>query len=45
MKAIATIYAETIIRGDRTFASIPKKIKEEVKEVLVEMGREDLVVE
>ena len=45
MIAIATIYAKAIIRGDRTFASVPKKIKREVKEVLISMGREDLVVE
>ena len=45
MIAIATIYAEAIIRGDRTFASVPKKIQEEVKEALICRNREDLIVE
>lgn len=40
---IAKLWADRIISGIRTYNEVPSKLKEQVKEVLVEIGREDLV--
>ena len=40
---IAKLWAEQIINGKKTFEQVPAKLKEQVKEVLIERGREDLV--
>ena len=40
---IAKLWAEQIINGKKTFEQVPSKLKELVKEVLIERGREDLV--
>lgn len=40
---IAKLWAEQIMNGKKTFKQIPAKLKELVKEVLIERGREDLV--
>lgn len=40
---IAKLWAEQIIKGKKTFEQVPSKLKELVKEVLIERGREDLV--
>ena len=40
---IAKLWAEQIINGKKTFEQAPSKLKELVKEVLIERGREDLV--
>lgn len=40
---IAKLWAEQVMNGKKTFAQVPSKLKELVKEVLVERGREDLV--
>lgn len=45
MSAIAKIYVRKIIKGERTFASVPKGMKAEVSQLLIEAGREDLVKE
>ena len=39
------IYAELIIKGKRTYESVPDKIKEAVKKELIKRGREDLTEE
>lgn len=40
---IAKLWAEQIINGKKTFEQVPSKLKELVKEVLIERGHEDLV--
>lgn len=42
-KAIATIYAKKIISGERTLDSVPARIRDEVAQILIDMGRGDLV--
>lgn len=42
---MAIIYAQLIIKGKRTYASVPDKIKPQVKEVLIDMECEDLIEE
>ena len=34
---MAVIYAQSIIKGKRKFSQVPARIKEEVKEVLIDM--------
>lgn len=48
--AIATVYATLIIKGRKTFDQVPDKIKEQVKQVLIDLevdpslyGEEDTV--
>ena len=41
----ATITAKLITEGKLYFADVPKKIKDEVKEILIRRNREDLIVE
>lgn len=42
---MAVVYATLIIKGKKTFAQVPEKIKEQVKEVLVDLDCEDLALE
>lgn len=35
--AIASVYATLIIKGAKTFEQVPNKIKEQVKQVLIEL--------
>lgn len=42
---MADIYAILIIKGIRTFKSVPKCIKEKVKKVLIELDLEELTKE
>lgn len=39
---MAIIYATLIIKGKKTFAEVPARIKEQVKEVLVDLDLGDL---
>lgn len=39
---MAVIYATLIIKGKKTFAQVPERIKEQVKQVLVDLELEDL---
>ena len=41
--ALARLYAEAIIDGDRTYASVPTKLKSKVVQVLEDWGRSELV--
>ena len=36
VESMAVIYATLIIKGKKTFADVPEKIKEKVKEVLID---------
>lgn len=42
---VAEMYAKLILEGRRCFAEVPKEVKEETRQILIEMGREDLLDE
>lgn len=42
---LAMLYAQQIMLGKRTFASVPRLMKEQVREILIDSGCEDLIVE
>ena len=44
-KEMATVYATLIIKGKRTFKSVPEKLKPQVKEILIDLDCENLTVE
>ena len=37
VESMAVIYATLIIKGKKTFADVPEKIKDKVKEVLIDL--------
>lgn len=39
---MANIYAALIIKGKKTFAGVPEKIKDKVKEVLIDLDCPEL---
>lgn len=45
MSAMAKLYAEAIIDGDRTIKQVPSVIRKEVKEILISKGYEELAKE
>ena len=42
---ITLLWANQIILGNKTFAEVPRLLKAKVKELLIEAGCEELVVE
>ena len=42
---MAVIYATLIIKGKKTFAQVPVKIQDQVREVLIDLECEDLITE
>ena len=44
-ETMAIIYATLIIKGKKTFADVPEKIKEQVRQVLIDLECEELAVE
>ena len=40
---MAKVYATLIIKGKKNFADVPERIKEQVRQILVDLGYEDLV--
>lgn len=42
---MAMIYVALIIKGKRTFASVPKALQAQVREILVDLELEELVQE
>ena len=42
---MAMIWAQQIMLGKKTFAQVPRLLKEKVREVLIDSGCEDLVSE
>ena len=42
---MAIIYAQLIIKGKRTFESVPALVKPHVKEILIDLELQDLVTE
>ena len=45
VNTMAVIYATLIIKGKKTFADVPDKIKDKVRELLIDSGCEDLITE
>lgn len=42
---MAVIYATLIVKGKKTFAQVPMKIQEQVRQVLIDLECEDLINE
>lgn len=42
---MAAVYATLIIKGRRTFASIPETLKEQVRQILIDLECEHLIIE
>lgn len=42
METMAVVYATLIIKGKKTFADVPDRIKEQVKQVLIDLDCGDL---
>lgn len=42
---MAMFFAQRVILGKTAFADVPAKLKEKVKEVLIDSGLEDLITE
>lgn len=42
---MAMIYVALIIKGKRTFASVPKTLKDQVREILTDLELEELIEE
>lgn len=42
---MAVIYATLIVKGKKTFAQVPDKIKDQVRQVLIDLECEDLIIE
>lgn len=45
VECVAIIYAQLIIKGKRTFESVPALVKPQVKEILIDMELPELVTE
>lgn len=42
---MALVYCALILKGKKTFAQVPDKIKEQVREALIDMECEHLIIE
>lgn len=42
---MAMIYATLIIKGKKTFAQVPATLKEQVRQILIDLDCEHLIVE
>ena len=42
---IAMLWAQQIMLGKKTFKQVPKLLKDQVREILIDSGCEDLIVE
>lgn len=40
---MAAVYATLIIKGMKTYTQVPERLREQVREILRERGREDLI--
>jgi hypothetical protein len=45
VKDMAVVYATLIVKGKKTFAEVPALIKEQVRQVLIDIDCGDLAVE
>lgn len=42
---MAMIWAQQIMLGKKTFAQVPRLLKEAVRQILIDSGCEDLIIE
>lgn len=42
VEEMAVIYATLIVKGRKTFSQVPERLKEQVKEILIDLELEDL---
>lgn len=42
---MAVIYVALIVKGKRTYESVPETVKAQVREMLIDLELEDLIVE
>ncbi len=42
---MAMLWAQQIMLGKKTFAQVPKLLKEKVREILIDSGMEELITE
>lgn len=42
---ISMLWTNQIILGKKTFAQVPKLLKEQVRELLIDAGMEELIIE
>lgn len=42
---MAMIWAQQIMLGKKTYAQVPRLLKEKVKEILIDSGCDDMIVE
>ena len=42
---MAMLWAQQIMLGKKTFAQVPKLLKEQVREILIDSGMEELIIE
>lgn len=42
---MAMLWAQMIMLGDKTYAQVPRLLKAQIKEILIESGVEELVTE
>ena len=40
---IAMLWAQQIISGNKNFSQVPRQLKEKVKEILTDLGHEELI--
>ena len=45
MYMMAMLWAQQIMMGKKTYAQVPRLLKEQVKEILIDSGMEELIVE
>ena len=45
VKEMAVVYATLIIKGKKTFAQVPATLKEQVRQILIDLDCEDLIIE
>ena len=45
VETMAIIYATLIVKGKKTYAQVPEKIKPQVKQVLIDLECENLITE
>lgn len=42
---MAMLWAQQIMLGKKTYAQVPKLLKEKVKEILIDSGMEELIIQ
>lgn len=45
MNIISNLFAQRVIDNKTAFANVPAKLKDQVRELLIEYGHEELVIE